>query len=65
MGVHVNRGTMPGGVTPICNGCNVSLCWDIAIDEYDDERAFWDAWECKECNGGVSMKRPHKEEYVG
>jgi len=46
---------MPGGVTPICNSCGVSLCWDIADHEYSEAPAFWDAWICEDCNGGVPM----------
>lgn len=58
MGAHVHGGTMPGGMTPICNRCNVSLCWDIAIEEYEADQAFWDAWVCRDCNGGTPMRRP-------
>lgn len=36
--------------TPICSGCNISLCWDISNDEYERYKDFWDNWECKECN---------------
>lgn len=57
MGVHVHRGTLAGGVTPICNDCMVSLCWDISEQQYDDDREFWDAWICRDCNGGEPMTR--------
>jgi hypothetical protein len=57
MGVHINGGTMPGAVTPICNDCGVSLCWDIADEQYERERSFWDGWRCAECNGGEPMRR--------
>jgi hypothetical protein len=51
MGVHSHHGTMEGGLTPICESCGISLCWDIARCEYLDARAFWDAWKCQDCNG--------------
>lgn len=57
MGAHIHRGTMPGGMTPICEECGVALCWDIAVEEYEAERAFWDAWKCRDCNGGEAMHR--------
>ncbi len=56
MAVHVHGGTMDGGVTPICNGCMVSLCWDIAEEDYARMKAFWDAWICEDCNGGKPMR---------
>lgn len=57
MGATVNRNTIPGGKTPICNLCMISLCWDISDEEYADDKKFWDAWICQECNGGVPMQR--------
>ncbi len=57
MGVHRTASTLAGGLTPICNECGVSLCWDIAQDEYDETPAFWDAWTCRDCNGGAAMSR--------
>lgn len=57
MGVHVGLGTMPGGLTPICEDCGVCLCWDISEEEYLRNKAFWDAWCCEECNG-ARMRRP-------
>ncbi len=57
MGVQINRGTLPGGVTPVCNECGVQLCWDISQSEYTEDRAFWAAWRCRECNGGTPMRR--------
>lgn len=57
MGVQVAGGTLPGGVTPVCNDCGVALCWDISQGEYAQDRAFWDAWRCRECNGGTPMRR--------
>jgi len=57
MGVQVSGGTLPGGVTPVCNSCGVALCWDISEGEYAQDQAFWDAWRCKECNGGTPMRR--------
>jgi hypothetical protein len=58
MGVHKHGGTMPGAVTPICESCNVSLCWDISEEEYAEEKGFWDAWKCRDCNGGEKQRRP-------
>lgn len=48
MGVKVQIHT--GGVTPICNNCGVSLCWDISVEQYREEQAFWNAWTCDYCN---------------
>jgi hypothetical protein len=46
---------MPGGLTPICDSCGISLCWDIGEEEYHEAKAFWDAWVCRDCNGGTAM----------
>jgi hypothetical protein len=50
MGVFVGPSTLDGGVTPICNSCGIALCWDISDGEYEEAKAFWDKWKCKECN---------------
>lgn len=55
MGVHVHGGTMSGALTPICNECGVSLCWDISEEQYEEQAAFWDEWICRDCNGGEPM----------
>jgi hypothetical protein len=55
MGLHIHPGTMPGGVTPICNKCGVALCYDIAAEEAEEAQEFWDAWVCRDCNGGQPM----------
>lgn len=57
MGVHKHNGTMDGAVTPICNDCGVSLCWDISIEQYQEDSEFWDDWVCRDCNGGEPMSR--------
>lgn len=57
MGVQVNSATLEGGVTPLCSRCGVWLCWDISQGEYEEDRAFWDAWLCRKCNGGTPMRR--------
>lgn len=57
MGVHIHGGTMPGAVTPICNSCGVSLCWDISEEEYQDAFEFWDDWICQDCNNGTRMSK--------
>ena len=62
MGVHVHGGTLDGGVTPICNDCGVSLCWDISEEEYEQSADFWDDWICQDCNGGERMTR---DKYYG
>lgn len=49
MGVHKARSTLAGGVTPICNGCGVSLCWDISDEDYAERPEFWDNWRCRTC----------------
>ena len=55
MGTHINGGTMAGAVTPICNDCGISLCWDISDEDYEQARAFWDEWICQDCNGGEHL----------
>lgn len=57
MGVHRHGGTMPGGLTPICNSCGVALCWDISAVDYLRDGRFWDAWRCEDCNGGQPFTR--------
>jgi len=54
MPVEVLPGTVAGGLTPVCGSCGVRLCWDISDEEYAEAREFWDAWVCRECNGGRS-----------
>ena len=49
MAVHRSASTIPGGWTPICNECGVSLCWDISNHDYQQRPAFWDAWKCRDC----------------
>lgn len=51
MGVHIHGGTMSGALTPICEDCAVSLCWDIDRTTYLEAKAFWDAWKCQDCAG--------------
>lgn len=55
MGLTKTRSTIPGGYTPICNQCGISLCWDISEEEGDCARVFWDEWVCADCNGGVAL----------
>jgi hypothetical protein len=53
---------MSGGVTPICNRCGVSLCWDISTHEYGEAKRFWDAWICQDCNSGEPLSlRAYRE----
>ena len=55
MGVHRHRSTPEGALTPICNECGISLCWDISDEEYAEAQPFWNDWICQECNGGTRM----------
>jgi hypothetical protein len=55
MGLHSHGGTMPGGLTPICESCGVSLCWDIEEGEALENEEFWNQWKCQDCNGGERM----------
>jgi len=57
MGVHRHRGTPLGALTPICNACGVSLCWDIAVEEYEEAREFWDRWVCQDCREDAGQER--------
>lgn len=65
MGVHIHGGTMPGGYTPICNRCGVSLCWDISEEDYVDKWEFWDDWICQDCNDGerMNIKEYYKDRF--
>jgi hypothetical protein len=67
MGVHTTASTIPGGLTPICNCCGVSLCWDISEEEYDERPGFWDAWQCRDCRdfGEVQMSQQVVTPIVG
>jgi hypothetical protein len=58
MGLTVHPGTMPGGMTPICNSCGICLCWDISKQDAARDAAFWEAWVCQDCNGGVRLSLP-------
>jgi len=55
VGVYTHPGTLPGGLTPICNECGIALCWDISDEDYEEAKEFWEAWKCEKCNGGVAM----------
>ena len=52
MGVTTVASTMLGALTPICNECGITLCWDISEEEYEENPEFWEAWICRGCNGG-------------
>lgn len=54
MGV-ISSSCFDDSVTPCCNKCGIALCWNISIKEYEQEKQFWDAWICKECNGGTAL----------
>jgi hypothetical protein len=41
---------MPDGYTPVCDSCGIALCYDISEEEYQENKSFWDNWQCKECN---------------
>ena len=55
MGISTKDTFITGGVTPICNECGISLCYDISEEEYNEYPEFWDGWICKDCNGGESL----------
>jgi len=55
VGVTIKNSTMEGAVTPICNECGITLCWDISIEEYEEAKGFWDDWICEVCNKGVPL----------
>lgn len=55
MGLHIHGGTMSGALTPICNSCGVSLCWDVSVEDGRCDQDFWDQWTCQDCNNGVRM----------
>lgn len=57
MGAYVTKGTIDGGLTPVCNDCGIHLCWDISDEEYAENPRFWDEWICQECNGGVPFNK--------
>lgn len=60
MGVVASKQYPGEAYTPICNDCGVQLCWDISSLEYQDMKAFWDAWKCQHCNPGA---RGSKKEF--
>lgn len=63
MGIITSK-RFPDALTPICNTCGITLCWDISEDEYDENPSFWDNWKCEDCNGSVRYnKQYHKEHY--
>lgn len=45
---------MIGAVTPICSECGIAMCWDIGLDEYAEQKGFWDEWKCRDCNPKAS-----------
>lgn len=55
MGLHKHGGTMDGALTPICETCGVSLCWDIEENEAIADEDFWNQWKCQDCNRGHRM----------
>ncbi len=57
MGISIHGGTLPGGVTPTCNDCGISLCWDIPRTQYLEAKGFWDEWKCQDCNGSRLSER--------
>jgi len=63
MAVVVCLRTMAGGVTPACDDCGIFLCWDLAEEEYLEDKAFWDAWKCEDCNGGRMSLRAWRERH--
>ena len=65
MGLHKHGGTMDGALTPICEECGVSLCWDLEENEALANEGFWNRWKCQDCNGGESMSlKKWKEQHL-
>lgn len=50
MGVTILKSTPSDFLTPICNECGIHLCYDISIQEYNQDKNFWDDWRCDICN---------------
>jgi hypothetical protein len=50
MGIIEGISTLVGALTPICDECGITLCWDISLDEYLEKQEFWDNWCCDECS---------------
>jgi hypothetical protein len=46
---------MEGALTPICESCGISLCWDIEEKEALSNEDFWNQWVCQDCNDGIRM----------
>ncbi|MGV9205609.1 MAG: hypothetical protein ACOC44_16485 [Promethearchaeia archaeon] len=38
-----------GGLTPICNVCGITLCFEIDPVEYEENTDYWENWCCEEC----------------
>lgn len=55
MGLHKHGSTMDGALTPICESCGVSLCWDVEEIQAIADMDFWNQWKCQDCNGGHRM----------
>lgn len=42
MAVIIGSRTIPGAVTPACNDCEITLCWDVSDEDYEEQKVFWD-----------------------
>jgi hypothetical protein len=56
MGVIPSRMKDPTFLTPICNDCGICLCWDISVEEYEADKAFWEGWQCEFCLEGREIE---------
>lgn len=64
MGVINSLSFPDDALTPVCEKCGVHLCWDISQKEYEDDKLFWENWQCKDCNPNYHFgkKRDYNEE---
>ena len=65
MGVTITNSTIDGGMTPICNSCGITLCWDISDEEYYQNKVFWESWICQDCNGGIKYGKKYHDKHAG
>ncbi len=42
--------TFLGGYQPVCGECGIALCWELAPQEYEEQKEYWDNWSCENCD---------------
>jgi len=57
MGVVASKSFPNSAVQPVCSSCGIYLCYDIGNEEYNENKEFWDDWECSECNPEYRFKK--------